>query len=102
MLTLHGTVANVLLTPEGVNRETGESYGGRHQVQLEVEKELKNGQTRKDFVNLNVDDPAPFKQLEGQKVRVPVGAFATGGQIRFFHQKGGDNQPRAIAAKGDR
>lgn len=102
MLTLHGKVANVLLTPEGVNRDTGEAYGGRHQVQLLVEKELKNGHTRQDFVNLNVDDPTPFQKLEGQAVRVPVGAFATGGQIRFFHQKGGDNQPKPIPTQGDR
>lgn len=85
MLTLHGQVVNVFQTPEGVNKDTGEAYGGQWKVQLMAENILKNGSKRVELVDLTVDDPAPFQKLQGRRVRVPVGAFVTGGQIRFFH-----------------
>lgn len=85
MLTLEGQIVNVFQVPKGVNRETGEAYGGQHRVQLMAENVLKNGQTRVELVDLTVDDPAPFQRLQGRRVRVPVGAFVAGSQIRFFH-----------------
>ena len=33
MLTLNGTVANIYEAPKGVNKETGEAYGGQHRIQ---------------------------------------------------------------------
>jgi hypothetical protein len=87
-LTLNGTIENTLITPEGVNAETGEQYGGRHRVQLMVEKVLKNGQKSKEIVNLNVDDPHPFQKLQGKFVSVPVGAMPDGRQVRFYHARG--------------
>lgn len=86
-LTLNGIVDNILVTPEGVNQETGESYGGRHRVQLQIVKTLKNGQQQKEYQNLNVDDVGPFRAVEGKLVSVPVGAFADGRTIRFFHAR---------------
>lgn len=87
MLTLQGQVVNVFLTPQGTNRETGEVYGGTHRVQIMAENVLKNGAKRVELVDLTVDDPAPFQKLQGRPVRVPVGAFVSGGSIRYFHLK---------------
>lgn len=85
MLTLHGQVIGVFETPRGVNKETGEEYGGQWKVQLMAENVLKNGQRRRELVDLTVDDPGPFQSLEGRDVRVPVGAFVAGKTIRYFH-----------------
>lgn len=85
MLILTGQIVNVFLTPQGTNRDTGEIYGGLHRVQIMAENVLKNGAKRVELVDLTVDDPAPFQRLQGRSVRVPVGAFAVGGSIRYFH-----------------
>lgn len=87
MLTLQGQIVNVFLTPQGTNRETGEIYGGTHRVQIMAENMLKNGAKRVELVDLTVDDPAPFQKLQGRRVSVPVGAFASGGAVRYFHLK---------------
>lgn len=84
MLTLEGQVVNVFVTPQGTNRETGEVYGGIHRVQIMAENVLRNGETRVELVDLTVDDPTPFQKLRGRRVRVPVGAYVSGGSIRFF------------------
>lgn len=87
MLTLTGQVVNVFVTPQGTNKDTGEIYGGLHRVQIMAENVLKNGSKRVELIDLTVDDPAPFQRLQGRQVRVPVGAFASGGSIRYFHLK---------------
>ena len=87
MLTLHGRIVNVFLTPSGVKKDTGEIYGGMHRVQLLAEALLKNGERRVELVDLTVDDPKPFSALQGQQVDVPVGVFVAAGVIRFFHQR---------------
>lgn len=89
MLTLEGQVVNVFVTPQGTNRETGEIYGGTYRVQIMAENVLKNGATRVELIDLPVDDPSPFQRLQGRRVRVPVGAYVSGGSIRFFHLKAG-------------
>ena len=55
-LTLNGELANVLETPVGINRETGEQYGGKLQVQVECWKLLRNGMWRKDIQTLSVSN----------------------------------------------
>lgn len=87
MLTLSGQVVNVFVTPQGTNKETGEIYGGLHRVQIIAENVLKNGAKRAELIDLTVDDPSPFQRLVGRSVRVPVGAFVAGTQIRYFHLK---------------
>jgi hypothetical protein len=86
-LTLNGVIDNVLLTPQGTNKDTGEQYGGRHRVQLLIAKTLSNGETSKEIVNLNVDDVRPFEIAKGKMVSVPVGVMADGKTIRFFHAR---------------
>jgi hypothetical protein len=87
MLTLQGQIVNVFVTPQGTNKDTGEIYGGLHRVQIMAENVLKNGAKRVELVDLTVDDPNPFQRLLGRPVRVPVGAFVAGSQIRYFHLK---------------
>lgn len=85
MLTLTGTVKNVLTTPEGTSKE-GKSYGGKNQVQLEVKKALKNGDTKYDLLTLTIPEKGPFKEKIGKQINLPVGAFARGGEIFFYLQ----------------
>lgn len=62
MLTLNGTVANIYEAPKGVNKETGEAYGGQHRIQVMCENTLKNGEKRIELVDLSVDDVTPYRE----------------------------------------
>lgn len=86
MLTLEGTVLHVYETPKGVSKD-GEEFGGKARVQLIGDVWLRNGQSKRDLIDLTVDDPEPFKAVEGRSVRVPVGVFARGSSAMFFHAK---------------
>lgn len=88
MLMMSGQVANVLETPKGVSKKTGEEYGGYHQVQLLCREDLQNGETRMQLFTLSTDRPEDFKTVQGKSVRVPVGAYARGNDLRFFIPKG--------------
>jgi hypothetical protein len=77
MLTLTGTVLNVLETPKG-QRQDGTSYGGYHQVQMQVEETLKNDEKRISLHNLTTDNPEAFKARIGESVSVQVAAWAAG------------------------
>jgi hypothetical protein len=83
MLTLNGKIINVFDTPESTDRKTGEVRDAKFRIQVMAENELQNGQKRYDLVNLSVDQPALYKPLTGQLVRVPVGAFVASGAARF-------------------
>lgn len=48
---------------------------------------LENGQKRYELVNLKVADGEVYRKLQGKPVRVPVGAFASGGGIVFYALK---------------
>lgn len=87
MLKMTGQVMNVLEVPRGTKRD-GTEYGGYHQVQLMCQEPLKNGESRFNLFTLSTDDPQGFRKAQGQTVTVPVGAFARGGQMFFFLQKG--------------
>ena len=86
MLTLEGTVMGVYETPKGTTKD-GDEYGGKARVQLLGNVWLRNGQSKRDLIDLTVEDPEPFKAVEGANVRVPVGVFARGGNAMFFHAK---------------
>lgn len=88
MLLLQGQIVNVFDQPERTDKKTGEVYGGQFRIQLMAENELQNGQKRLDLVNLTVDTPSVYKALQGQRVRVPVGAFANGTAVQFYCLKG--------------
>jgi hypothetical protein len=87
MLTLQGRIVNTFKSPEGVNRATGETYGGSHRVQVMAENLLKTGAVRVQLIDLTVDDPKPFEALTGRLVAIPVGAFVADGILKFFHMR---------------
>ena len=83
MLTLNGTVQNVYTQPESKDRETGEVRPASLRAQILCENVTQNGEKRLEMVTLKVHTDA-FKRLEGQKVRIPVGAFVAGGSIMYY------------------
>lgn len=87
MLTLNGTVANIYEAPKGVNKETGEAYGGQHRIQVMCENTLKNGEKRIELVDLSVDDVTPYREAIGKPVRVPVGVYVASGKPAFYALK---------------
>lgn len=97
MLTLNGKIINVFDTPESTDRKTGEVRDAKFRIQVMAENELQNGQKRYDLVNLSVDQPALYKPLTGQLVRVPVGAFVAGGAVQYYALKGA--RPEVVQVK---
>lgn len=93
MLLLNGTVANVFDTPASTDKKTGEVRPASTRVQIHAENTLENGQKRMELVTLKVEDGEPYRKLTGKAVRVPVGAFASGGGVLFYALKG--NLPAA-------
>jgi hypothetical protein len=94
MLTLNGTVLNVFDTPPSTDKKTGEIRPAATRVQIQAENTLENGQKRFEMVNLKVANGDSYRKLQGQSVRVPVGAFASGGGIVFYALK---NEPELAA-----
>lgn len=101
MLLLVGQVMNVFEAPKGVNKETGEAYGGQPRVQILAENALQNGDKRLDLVNLTVEDETLYSGLTGQKIAVPVGAYVSKGTVAFFALKGAKPQRYAAAGGAD-
>lgn len=87
MLTLNGKLANLYETPKGVNRETGEHYGGGYKLQVMCQNTLKNGETKIELVDLLIDDVTPFRDGVGRMVSIPVGVFVSAGKPAFYALK---------------
>jgi hypothetical protein len=90
MLTLNGTVQNVFAKPETKDRETGEIRPATVNAQILAENILESGEKRLEMVTLKVHAGDAFRKLIGKAVRVPVGAFVAGGEIRYYALK---NEP---------
>lgn len=86
MITLEGQILHVYETPKGTTKE-GDDFGGKAKVELIGRLHLRNGESRHELIPLTVDDPAPFKDAIGHQVRVPVGAFAKGSNLIWYHAK---------------
>ena len=88
MFSITGQLLKTFSEPQ-TNRETGEQTI-RHRIQLLGSIPLRDGEgTRHDLVTLNVDDPAPYRDLQGKVVRVPFGFFSPAkGQVITFVPKG--------------
>jgi len=80
-LYMRGKVRNVLETPAGVSRD-GKEYGGKWQVQLEVDQPLRNGHHKLEIITLNTNRPEGFH--EDEIAEVPVGVFVAQGKLIFF------------------
>ena len=96
MLTLNGQIINAFDTPESVDKE-GKTRDAKFSIQIMAENEQQNGQIRMELVTLKVDQPAVYKQLKGQMVRVPVGAFVSGTSILYYALKGAMPEPYKVA-----
>jgi len=66
MLTLNGTVANIYESPHGVNKTTGESFGGQHRIQIMCQNTLQNGERRIELVDLTIEDVALYPSGYGE------------------------------------
>lgn len=84
MLTLNGLVLNVFDTPAKTDKKTGEIYPASTRVQIQAENILESGQKRIELVTLKVKAGDAYKALVGKPVRVPVGAFASGGAVVYY------------------
>lgn len=94
MLTLNGTLTNIFHTPAKTDPKTGEIRPASVSAQILAENILESGEKRFEMVTLKVHAPDAFKALQGQFVRVPVGAFVADGQVRYYALKN-DAQPQA-------
>jgi hypothetical protein len=94
MLTLNGTVQNVFAKPASTDKATGEIRPATVNAQILAENILESGEKRFEMVTLKVHAGEAYRKLVGQFVRVPVGAFVAGGEIRYYALK---NEPNPTA-----
>lgn len=87
MLNLTGQVINVFHMPAGTNKK-GETYEARDKIQLLGELEMPNGETKKELIDLTVDDVLQYDALIGKTISLPVGAIASGRTVTFYVRKG--------------
>ena len=90
MLTLNGTVQNVYHTPESTDKKTGEVRPATDHAQILAENILESGEKRLDMVTLKIHAVDAYRKLQGQAIRVPVGAFVNGTKIQYYSLK---NEP---------
>ena len=83
MLTLNGTLQNVFTKPESKDQKTGEIRPAALKAQMLAENVTQSGETKLEMVTLTVHSEA-FRELVGQKIRVPVGAFVANGAIMYY------------------
>jgi len=87
MLTLNGTLQNVFIKPESTDRKTGEIRPATTQAQILAENFLESGEKRLEMVTLKVHAGDAYRKLVGQIIRIPVGAFISDGQIKYYSLK---------------
>ena len=83
MLTLNGTLQNVFTKPESKDPKTGEIRPATLKAQMLSENVTQTGEMKLEMVTLTVHSDA-FRELVGQKIRVPVGAFVANGAIMYY------------------
>lgn len=87
MFTMTGQVVHVFETPKGVNRQSGEEYGGNDKVQIMGHMSLPNGETRMELISLNTEQGEELKKAIGRSVIAPVGFYASKGSVGYFIPK---------------
>lgn len=101
-LTMTGVLENVLTTQARVDRKTGEVIQPRHQIQLQCESPLENGEKRLELQTLTVADRSAYDALVGKPVSVAVGVFINGNRLQFFVPKSSTGQPPPRTDAGQR
>ena len=94
MLTLNGVLQNVFSKPESKDEKTGEIRPATLNAQILSENVTQSGETRLEMVTLKVHTEA-FRNLVGQNVRIPVGAFIASGSIKYYALK---NEAQPLSA----
>lgn len=74
MIKLSGTLLNVYTSNDFTNKETGEVVRGKNKIQLLLEIPLKNGDSRKELIDLSIPSSkvALYKGQENELVEVDV------------------------------
>lgn len=83
MIKLSGTLLNVYTSNDFTNKETGEVVRGKNKLQLLLETPLKNGDRRKELIDISI--PASKVPLyRGQENEVVEVEVATVGKAIFY------------------
>lgn len=90
MFTLRGQVVHVFVSPTGVNKDTGEEYGGQDKVQILGDVPMKGGETRKDMLTLTTEQGKELKAAIGRSVVAPVAFYVNKGAVAFYIPKGSE------------
>ncbi|MGE9294009.1 MAG: hypothetical protein ACQKBW_10380 [Puniceicoccales bacterium] len=93
MFRLTGRIVNVYVSPKGVNRKTGEEYGGQDKVQIMGQIPLSDGQFKMELIDLTTDQGDVLKRLENQEVTCPVAFYSARGAVGYYIPKGHKIQP---------
>lgn len=87
MILIQGTLFNIFKT-KGGTKDDGTTFEGKHKIQLLTDIAGEDGTTRKDIVDLSIEDTAPYLPLMGQLIQIEIGVFSSKSQTIFFVKKG--------------
>ena len=96
MLTLNGILHNCYEQAESKDRGTGEVRPAHIKAQILCENTTPTGEKRFEMVTLKVHHDS-YRKLVGQHVRVPVGAFVSGGSVQYYALKNEQTAAQAAA-----
>lgn len=95
MFTVTGQVMKTFVQLGQTNKETGEIAKPSPKVQIMGEIPVQGGESRFDLITLTVENLKAYADLQGKKIRVPLGMFAPQkGNIVYFIPKGA--QPEVV------
>ena len=87
MLNLTGQVINVFHMDAGTNKK-GEGYDARDKIQLLGQLDMPNGETKKELIDLTVENVLQYEGLIGKTISLPVGVISSGRSVTFYVRKG--------------
>lgn len=88
MFSLTGQIVNVFVSPVGVNKDTGEQYGGQDKVQVLGDIPMKNGEYRKDLLTLTTEQGDKLKNALGRSITAPVAFYVRNSAVQYYIPKG--------------
>lgn len=100
MFTVTGEVLKTFVQPGMVDKETGEVGEPSIKVQIMGEMPVQNGDSRLDLITLTVEKQKTYDDLQGKKIRLPLGFFAPSkGNIVYYVPKG--SKPELVDTSTD-
>ena len=88
MFKLTGQIVHVYEAPKGVNKNTGEEYGGHDKVQIMGQLPLPDGHYKMELIDIKTDQGAALKGSIGKTVSAAVAFFTVGKSVGFYVPKG--------------